>query len=395
MKDLLTKFAAIPLSVIALSFSGYALTNQGEQGLRGETGTQGEQGIQGETGTQGEQGIQGEAGTQGEQGLQGETGAQGEQGLQGETGQDGENGIGISNIEMYGGVMVVTMTDATKYSFALNDDQIDTMTINMLLSADDQGGSSFLTTDDEAATSSFRWRLSDNAAANISSAIYMAAVTGNENLQSVAKIAIRDLENKISTDQTNIKAWDVAALLEAYVQTGDSNYLTLAESAWETYVQTYSIPRSGSIDYFGFDMYGAFKTSVLMRQYTIDEQIALEAGDVFIEQLNHYITNKDLAITDGVLATDNYAYYGLIEKEFNLGIDTLENCFEMYYATVDFDMSEEVSSQALSYATRAFSELENFDRIAHQIYFNHKLTNEQIEYSQVLVEVLSAYYHVS
>ena len=94
--------------------------DQGEQGLQGEKGDkgdQGEQGLQGEKGDKGDQGAQGlqgekgDKGDQGAQGLQGEKGDKGDQGAQGLQGEKGEDGVGIQEIEIVNGELIVTYTD--------------------------------------------------------------------------------------------------------------------------------------------------------------------------------------------------------------------------------------------------------------------------------------------
>ncbi len=113
---------------------------QGEQGIQGEQGVQGEQGAQGSQGEQGEQGDKGDkgnTGSQGAQGVQGPQGEQGEQGLpgnkgdkgdkgetgdkgdKGDTGATGADGLGIANIELIDGKLVITYTDGTSDSFDL------------------------------------------------------------------------------------------------------------------------------------------------------------------------------------------------------------------------------------------------------------------------------------
>jgi hypothetical protein len=80
-------------------------SQQGPQGLKGDTGDAGPQGPQGDTGATGPQGLKGdtgdpgvpgERGPQGEPGAQGERGPRGERGLPGEPGPEGASGLAVA-----------------------------------------------------------------------------------------------------------------------------------------------------------------------------------------------------------------------------------------------------------------------------------------------------------
>ena len=90
--------------------------DQGIQGEKGDKGDQGEQGIQGEKGDKGdpgEQGVQGVKGDKGDQGEQGIQGEKGEQGAKGEKGDKGDTGVGIADLQIVDGELIVTYTDGT------------------------------------------------------------------------------------------------------------------------------------------------------------------------------------------------------------------------------------------------------------------------------------------
>ncbi len=212
-------------------------------------------------------------------------------------------------------------------------------------------------------------------------------------MSEVADIAIRDLVNKISNDIIDIKSWDIAALLKAYQLTGNEQYLDLAEDAWPTYLTYFQIPRSGSIDYLGYDLYGAFMTSTLMIEYGRTDMHVTTASELFDTQLQHCVSNREIAVEEGALGHENYAFYGLLEKEFNLGVYDIYECFNNFYKLIDFSVIEDVDgyTQSLSYATIAFSELSEFDSISHKVYFNNIIANQLTDYSEVLVETIHAY----
>lgn len=326
-------------------------------------------------------------------GLQGEKGDVGNKGQQGEDGKTGESGIGISEIEYIGNILVITTSDGNVQSFALNQHELDSTITRVLKTAGDSSSDTFLVVDDENSEMSFRWRITDSGAANISAPIYISAAQSGKDMSEVAKIALRDIVNKVSNDSTNIKSWDIAALLTAYDLTKDEEYLRLAEFSWSTYLNYYVIPRSGSIDYLGFDLYGSLMTTTLMMEYGSTEEIRGSATEAYENQLEHYRESKDIAITEGATGKENYAYYGLIEKEFDLGVYDINDCYSMYYELIDFETitNEDGYTQSLSYATRAFSEVEGFDAISHKVYFNNIIENQLTDYSQVLVEVIQAY----
>lgn len=117
---------------------------QGLQGPKGDKGEQGEQGIQGEkgqdgkdgkdgvngkdgqdftydmfteeqlerlVGPQGPEGIQGPVGPKGDQGIQGVQGEMGPQGPEGLKGDPGENGVGVVNVEIKNGRLMVHLSN--------------------------------------------------------------------------------------------------------------------------------------------------------------------------------------------------------------------------------------------------------------------------------------------
>ena len=95
------------LAVLATSTVACNAGPQGEIGPQGEVGPQGEIGPQGEVGPQGEKGDKGD---QGEPGLQGEKGDKGDQG---EPGAPGAAGVGIEDVAIVGGELIITFTDGT------------------------------------------------------------------------------------------------------------------------------------------------------------------------------------------------------------------------------------------------------------------------------------------
>ena len=111
---------------------------QGEKGEKGETGAQGEKGEKGETGAQGEKGDKGDKGEPGrngadgrdgkdglngkdgadgkdgligKDGIDGKNGADGKDGLNGKDGKDGVDGVGVTNVTIMDGNLIITLSD--------------------------------------------------------------------------------------------------------------------------------------------------------------------------------------------------------------------------------------------------------------------------------------------
>ncbi|MBO7402335.1 MAG: collagen-like protein, partial [Lachnospiraceae bacterium] len=106
--------------------------SQGEKGEKGETGAQGEKGEKGETGAQGEKGdkgdkgepgrngadgrdgkdgLNGRDGLNGKDGIDGKNGADGKDGLNGKDGKDGVDGVGVTNVTIMDGNLIITLSD--------------------------------------------------------------------------------------------------------------------------------------------------------------------------------------------------------------------------------------------------------------------------------------------
>ena len=92
------------------STSVFTVAN-GVDGKQGETGLQGVKGDKGDTGEKGEKGVDGRNGIDGKNGADGRNGIDGKDGINGVDGKDGVDGVGITDVKVQDGYLMVTLTD--------------------------------------------------------------------------------------------------------------------------------------------------------------------------------------------------------------------------------------------------------------------------------------------
>ena len=92
------------------STSVFTVAN-GVDGKQGETGLQGAKGDKGDIGEKGEKGEDGKNGIDGKNGVDGRNGIDGKDGVNGKDGKDGIDGVGITDVKVQDGYLMVTLSD--------------------------------------------------------------------------------------------------------------------------------------------------------------------------------------------------------------------------------------------------------------------------------------------